>query len=107
MPLFPSFVPRLQPTVQYTTPATGDTITANNTGNLTVIINPAGSLLTLTLALNATPSDGDIMSLACSQAVTTFTMSGGTVVGALTTMAVATFAAYVYNATANKWFRCG
>lgn len=98
---------RLIPTVQYTTPTTGATITASTSGNVTVLINPAGSLLALTLALNGAPSDGDVVRFASSQAVTAFSMTGGTVVGALTTLAVATFAAYMYSATSSNWFRVG
>lgn len=98
---------RLIPTVQYATPATGDTITANNTGNLNLLINPSGTLLALTLALNGSPSDGDIIRFGSSQAVTTFTMSGGTIIGPLTALAIATFASYMYSATAAKWFRVG
>ncbi len=92
---------------QYTTPTTGSTITANDGANLKLIINPAGTLLTLTLSLNASPVDGDVINICSSQAVTTFSMTGGTIVGALTTLAAATFATYIYNGTASKWFRNG
>lgn len=98
---------RLIPTVQYTTPATGATVTAADSGNVHLLVNPAGTLLALTIAFNASPTDGDILTLGSSQAVTTLTMSGGTVIGALTTLAIASFARYMYNATASKWFRIG
>lgn len=98
---------RLIPTVQYTTPGTGDTITASASGNVTLLINPSGALLALTVALNGSPSDGDVLTMGASQTVTTFSMTGGTVIGALTTLAAATFASYMYSATASKWFRVG
>lgn len=98
---------RLLPTTQYSVPLTGDTVTANNSGNHTLIINPAGTLLALTLALNGAPSDGDYLTLASSQIVTGFTMSGGTIVGALTSLTAAGFATFIYNSTASKWFRAG
>ncbi len=98
---------RLIPTTQYAAPATGDTVTATNTGNLNLLINPSGALLALTLALNGSPSDGDLISFGSSQVVTTFSMTGGTIIGALTTLAIATFASYIYSATASKWFRIG
>lgn len=98
---------RLIPVIQYTTPTTGATITANTGGNVTILINPAGAILALTLALNGSPSDGDRLNIAASQTVTTFSMTGGTVIGALTTLAAATFATYVYSATAAQWFRAG
>lgn len=98
---------RLIPAVQYATPTTGQTVSANGSGNVTLLINPAGSLLALILALNASSSDGDVLCFGSSQAVTTFTMSGGTVIGALSTLAIAAFGRYMYSATANQWFRIG
>lgn len=98
---------RLIPTVQYATPTTGQTITASVSGNVSLLINPAGTLVALTLALNPSPSDGDIINIASSQVVTGFTMSGGTVIGALTSLAVASFACYQFSATASQWFRIG
>jgi hypothetical protein len=98
---------RLIPTIQYSTPNTGDTVSMPANGNVIHVINPSGTLLALTYALNGSPSDGDAVTICSSQAVTTFTMSGGTIIGALTTLAVATFATFIYSATASKWFRCG
>ena len=98
---------RLIPSTQYTTPTTGSTINANNAGNLTLLINPTGSLLALTVALNGSPIEGDRLNIGSSQIVTTFTMTGGTVIGPLTSLAVATFATYQFNATASQWFRVG
>lgn len=72
-----------------------------------LFINPAGALLALTLALNGSPQDGDMLVLGASQAVTTFSMTGGTVIGPLTSLAAATFATYAYSATAAQWFRVG
>ena len=98
---------RLIPTVQYSVPTTGATITASTSGNVTLFINPAGALLALTLSLNGSPSDGDEMSMGASQAVTTFSMTNGTVVGPLTSLAIGTFAQYKYSTTAAAWFRVG
>lgn len=98
---------RLIPTIQYTTPTTGSTINVNATGHVQLIINPVGSLLALTVALPGSPSDGDVVNISSSQVVTTLTMSGGTIVGALTSLAVASFAEYLYSATAGVWFRKG
>lgn len=98
---------RQVPVVQYTTPATGDTISVGTTGFIRLLINPAGSLLALTVSLPSTPTDGDILQMSSSQIVTGLTMSNGTIIGALTTLAVATFAQYTYSGTASKWFRSG
>lgn len=98
---------RLVPIKQYATPTTGSTVTVNSTGHIKLILNPAGTLLALTIALPASPQDADILLLCSSQAVTTLTMSGGTIIGALTTMSIATFAQYTYNSDASSWFRTG
>jgi len=98
---------RLTPSTQYVTPTTGSTVNVNDAGALTLLINPAGTLLALTIALNGSPTDGDRINLGSSQAITTLTMSGGTIVGPLTTAAVGTFASYQYNATSSSWFRVG
>lgn len=98
---------RLIPTQQYVAPTTGQTITVNTNGYVQLRINPAGTLLALTITLPGSPSDGDTVEVASSQAVTTLTMSGGTIVGPLTTMAVGTFAVYQYVASASSWFRIG
>lgn len=98
---------RTVPTIQYATPSTGATVTIGSTGSTRLLINPAGSLLALTIAFPGTPSDGDIVQMGSSQAITTVTMSNGTVIGPLTTMAIGTFASYIYNATTTSWFRIG
>lgn len=98
---------RLIPAIQYVTPTTGSTVNVNTNGYVRLLINPAGTLVALTVALPASPQDGDILELCSSQVVTGLTMSGGTIIGALTSMAVATFAKYTYSATAAQWFRSG
>lgn len=96
---------RLIPAVQYSTPTTGGTVTVNANGYTKLLLNPAGTLALLTVTLPSSPSDGDMVELCSTQIVTGLTMNGGTIIGALTTMAVATFAGYVYSADASKWFR--
>lgn len=98
---------RLVPVVQYSTPTTGSTITANTGGKVALLINPAGALLALTLSLNSSASNGDTISIGASQAVTTFSMTNGTVVGPLTSLAIGTFATFMYSTDASEWFRIG
>lgn len=98
---------RLIPAIQYETPTTGATVTVSATGHIKLIIDPAGTLATLTVTLPGTPQNNDMVQLGSSQIVTALTMNGGTVVGALTTLAVGGFATYVYSSTAVKWFRVG
>lgn len=98
---------RLVPAKQYATPTTGSTVTVNNTGYINLMLNPAGTLATLTVTLPGSPTDGDKVTVASSQIVTGLTMNGGTIIGALTTMAVGAFASYVYVSDATSWFRNG
>lgn len=98
---------RLVPQVQYVTPTTGSTVSVNTNGSVLLLINPAGSLLALTVTLPSSPSDGDMVQFGSSQAVTTLTMNGGTIVGALSTLAIASFASYLYNGTSSQWYRIG
>lgn len=96
---------RLVPQTQYVTPATGATVTVNSNGHVMLFVNPAGTLATLTITLPSSPTDGDRVTLGSSQIVTGLTMNGGTVIGALSTMAVATFATYTYSSNSSNWFR--
>lgn len=98
---------RSVPVTQYVTPTTGSTVNVNSTGNITLLINPAGTLVSLTIAFPSGPSSDDVVTIASTQAITGLTMSNGTVVGALTTMAIGTFAKYQFNSTAAEWFRIG
>jgi hypothetical protein len=98
---------RTVPTIQYSTPTTGATVTIGSTGSTRLLLNPAGSLVALTIAFPSTPTDGDIVQMGSSQTITTVTMSNGTVIGPLTTMAIGTFATYVYSSTTSSWFRIG
>lgn len=88
-------------------PTTGSTVTVSDGGNVHLIINPAGTLATLTVTFPSSPSDMDIVTMSSSQIVTALTMSGGTFIGALTTLAVASFARYMYSSTSSKWWRIG
>lgn len=93
--------------VQYATPTTGQTVTAAATDNY-ILINPAGTLVALTVVLPPTPYDKQEVTIATSQIITGFTLtSAKSVLSALTTMALGGFATYKYNSTADFWFRVG
>jgi len=96
---------RLIPTVQYVTPTTGSTVSAADSGNVTILINPAGALVSLTLALNPSPQNGDALCIASSKVITTFTMTGGTVIGAMTSMTLGGSSKYIYSSDAGVWAR--
>lgn len=104
---FKSIDERLIPQVQYSAPTTGATVTVNGNGNIKLLINPAGSLLALTIAFPASPQDGDVLQLGSTQAVTTVTMSGGTIVGGLTSFVIGSSATYCYSTTAAEWVKIG
>lgn len=98
---------RLIPQRQEVAPTTGSTVNVNGNGYTKLFINPAGSLLALTISLPSSPQDLDAVLISSTQAITTLTMSNGTIVGALTTMAIATFAEYTYSSTTSQWWRSG
>lgn len=96
---------RLIPSVQYAVPTTGGTVNVNNNGTVKLLLNPTGSLLALTVNLPSAPENGDSVTLASSQIVTTLSMTGGTIIGPLTSLAVGTFVSYIFNSDSGQWFR--
>lgn len=90
---------------QYATPTTGTTVTSN--GNSQLVVNPAGTLLALTIAFPSSPIDGQQFNIASTQILTGLTLtSGATILGTLTTLAAANgFAGWVYSSTASSWIR--
>lgn len=64
------------------TPTTGGTVTA--VALQENIINPAGTLANLTIALPASPNNNDVIYFTTTQTLTAITYSGGTVVGPTT-----------------------
>lgn len=88
----------LSRTIQYATPTTGQTVVSNGSGTLAV--NPAGTLVALTITVPASPYDGQTFTLVSTQAITTLTMNGGTLAAGLTTMGANGGARWVWSATA-------
>lgn len=94
------------PKVQYATPTTGQTVTiANAEDDIRVIINPAGALPALTVAMPNAPFTGQKVELCSTQAITTLTMSGGTIAGGLTSFAVNSFGTWTYYSPNTTWYR--
>lgn len=96
-------------TVVVATAGTTVTIPSNVTN---YVLNPAGTLATLTVVLPATPNDGQLVRLSSSQTVTALTLNanaGQTVSNAPSALTISTTAAYgyafVYQASSKKWFR--
>lgn len=91
---------------QYATPTTGTTVSINSTAR-TLIVDPAGTLLALTVNLPSSPADGKIITIGSSQAITTLTLGGGTIVGTLTSFSAGSFATYLYKLSNTTWYRIG
>lgn len=94
---------------QYATPTAGSTVTiAANTPQL--VLEPAGTLATLTIVLPTAPADGYLQNLSSTAIVTALTLSGGgsdTVVNAISALTAGGFAQYLYKASTTKWYRVG
>jgi hypothetical protein len=93
----------------YTAPVTGFNSTIQNATSQ-YIMNPTGTLATGTLIMPSAPIDGQELTIACTQAITSLTMSantGQTLKGALTTIAANGFAQWRYIAIPALWIRVG
>lgn len=91
---------------QYFTPTTGQTITVLPADNhIAVIIEPAGALLALTVALPAM-QNGQIVRFVSTAAITALTLTSGvSIVQGITTLLGGTSAVYIYYAATNKMYR--
>ena len=91
---------------QYSSPATGATVTVSNlTQNTRLILSPAGTIATLTIVLDSAPADLETISVSSTQTITALTISGGTTSGAPTTMGATTPFRLQYDAVATVWHR--
>jgi GDSL-like Lipase/Acylhydrolase family len=84
------------------TPSTGGTVAlVNNQYN---IINPSGSLATLTVNLPSSPANNDVVYIKYTQAVTAVTYGNGTVVDGITTPSIGGLVVLTYDATTTSWY---
>lgn len=91
---------------QYVVATAGSTVFCRGGADASLILNPAGTLATLTVTMPALPQNGDIQRITSSQAVTALTLtSGKTVNGAATALVANVPVAYQFNSTANQWFK--
>jgi len=92
--------------VQRAIPVTGATVAiGNNTTGL--ILEPAGTLATLTITLPTAPRDGQLLFISTIATITTLTVSGGAI-GANqspSTLTAGDSIRFVYQATGSKWFK--
>ena len=93
--------------IQYYVPTTGVSIQITRAKEAIVLLNPAGTLATLTLVLPTSGvENGDTVLISTSQILTALTITG-TIVGTLTALALGGFAKFQYSASGLKWFRVG
>lgn len=93
-------------TVQRATPVAAATVAiANNTGGL--VMEPAGTLATLTITLPNAPRNGQLLFISTTAAITALTVSGGTFGAnqAPSALAAGESVRFVYQATGSKWFK--
>lgn len=93
----------------YFTPLTGTTVQCPSGSAATsdVIIDPAGTLAALTIALPTTPIDGQNVVIPTTQTITALTVTAatGTVLNAPATLTAGQAIEYKYIASPNKWVR--
>lgn len=94
--------------IQYEVPVASQTITISADTDM-LLLDPAGALpdLTITFPSSSTIGQGQIIHIASSQSITTLTLNGGTINGALTTISANGFAQYIYEESTTSWFRIG
>jgi hypothetical protein len=91
---------------QYST-ATSGTVTASDTKQDVVILQN-GTAVSLEIVFPANPIDGQRFTVSGGLAVTTLTLtSAKTVIGSVATLAIGGFGSWMYDITADKWFRIG
>ena len=93
---------------QYSTSTSG-TVTAQDTKqDIQLIHNGASLAATLTVTFPATPTDGQVFSIASSLGVTLLTLTSSiTILSGITSLTAGGFASWMYEKTANKWIRIG
>lgn len=91
------------------TPTVGQTVALAQARRQYALIAPAGLLATLTINMPASPNDGDVVKVGCSQVVTTLTMGGNghTLNAGLATFTASGFGEWIYDTATTTWYRFG
>lgn len=90
---------------QYAVATNGSTQTCADDRSV-ITLNPAGTIAGCTIVA-PTAFDGRIFTVSTTQTITTVTWSGGTFVGAPTSLGGGAFASFIYSSGDSKWHRCG
>ena len=93
------------PLIQYSTAASASTVTCLDYGESLCVIHETTLVALLTLSLPATPVGGQSVKFVSVGGVTALTLSGGTVVNALTTIAAGGTCEYTYTKDTSKWYK--
>lgn len=93
--------------LQYSAPATGATVTVDPQTTV-LVLEPAGAIATLTVTL-PDAANGKVVRFSTTAQVVSLTLNSatGTVVNAITTLSVDSFASYIFRTTGTKWYRIG
>lgn len=94
-------------TLQYTTPATGNTVVAT-AGIKNLVCAPSGTLATLTITFPPNPVNGQEFVFSISQIITNLTINtsdGSTIDGTVNTSAANSFGGWVYASTSTTWYK--
>jgi len=92
--------------IQYSTSTTGNTVTATDDGSDLQLIHENGVLtVALTISFPATPQDGQQFGFCSVNSITGLTLSGGTIISALTTLAAGLGARFIYRKSNTQWYR--
>lgn len=92
---------------QYATPVAGASIVITNDPAF-LILEPSATLATLTVTLPSTPSDGQVVRIATTAAVTALTLRGATgqtVKTAVTTLAAGAAVTFLYRSANSSWYK--
>ena len=84
------------------TPTTGATISLTN--NQYNIINPSGSLVSLTVNLPSSPANNDCVFIKYTQSITTVTYANGTVVDGITAPTAGGLVVLTYDSGTTSWY---
>jgi hypothetical protein len=86
-------------------PSSGGTVTLNSEDSLT-ILNPSGTLTTLTIDMPPSPVPGQLMKVSTTQIITSLTVSGNghTIIGQPTTLVVGQAFSMIYDLGTTTWY---
>jgi hypothetical protein len=105
-----SMAPDSAEVVQYAAPAgsgfSAQVLAPDEGQNVFYLLTPGGAYAAGTVILPSAPWDGMRVNVHCSQAITTFSLTGGTTHGAPTTLAAGGFFTMRYDAGTSGWWRC-